>query len=580
MVRTINKGDLDVDDRVASDDAALESLLDALVDRGDVLLRDDTADDGVDELVALAGLLRLEVDDGVTVLTTTTGLANELAVDVLNGLASGLTVGDLRLAHVAVNVELALQAVDDDLEVQLAHAGDDGLTGLLIRVNLEGRVFLGELGETNAHLVLLGLGLGLDGDVDDRVSELDGLEDDGVSLVAQGVTGGGGLEAHGSDDVAGGARVAVRTIVGVHLEDAAQTLAVALGGVVDVGASLSGAGVNAEVGQLTDERVGLDLEGEGAERSLVVGLAGLGLLGLRVGALDGGNVERAREVVDDGVEELLDALVLVGGTDEDEVQLVRDNALAERGLELGDLDLLLHEDLLHEVVVKVGGGVEKLIALGLGNLGVLGRDSVHGLRVDHTLVVFLEVPSGHGDQVDEAPELVLGAHRDLSGDGVGVQALLHGVNGVEEVSANTIILVDEGDARDVVVVSLTPNGLRLRLNAGNGVEDGDGTVEDAEGALDLGREVNVARGVDDLNDVVAPEARGSSGLNGNAALLLLNHPVHGGGAIVDLADLVGLAGVVKDSLGGRGLTGIDVGHDADVTHVLERVLALCHECSP
>jgi hypothetical protein len=33
---------------------------------------------------------------------------------------------------------------------------------------------------------------------------------------------------------------------------------------------------------------------------------------------------------------------------------------------------------------------------------------------------------------------------------------------------------------------------------------------------------------------------------------------------MDLADLVGNAGVEEDALGGCGLAGIDVGHDADV----------------
>ena len=42
-------------------------------------------------------------------------------------------VGDLRLADARLDAELALQAVDDDLEVQLAHAGDDDLAGLLRR---------------------------------------------------------------------------------------------------------------------------------------------------------------------------------------------------------------------------------------------------------------------------------------------------------------------------------------------------------------------------------------------------------------------------------------------------------------
>src|SRR6185503_15780047 len=40
-------------------------------------------------------------------------------------------------------------------------------------------------------------------------------------------------------------------------------------------------------------------------------------------------------------------------------------------------------------------------------------------------------------------------------------------------------------------------------------------------------------------------------------------------ALVDLARLVGAAGVVEDALGRRRLTGIDVGHDADVAELVE-----------
>jgi hypothetical protein len=39
---------------------------------------------------------------------------------------------------------------------------------------------------------------------------------------------------------------------------------------------------------------------------------------------------------------------------------------------------------------------------------------------------------------------------------------------------------------------------------------------------------------------------------------------------MDLADLMGPAGVIEDSLRGRGLAGIDVSHDADVTVAIER----------
>jgi len=42
---------------------------------------------------------------------------------------------------------------------------------------------------------------------------------------------------------------------------------------------------------------------------------------------------------------------------------------------------------------------------------------------------------------------------------------------------------------------------------------------------------------------------------------------------MDLADLVGLAGVIQDTLGRGRLAGIDVGHDADVAIHIERMAA-------
>ena len=142
---------------------------------------------------------------------------------------------------------------------------------------------------------------------------------------------------------------------------------------------------------------------------------------------------------------------------------------------------------------------------------------------------------------------------------------------VVEVGAEAVHLVDEADAGDVVLVGLAPDRLGLGLDAGDAVEHRDGAVEHAQRALDLDREVDVAGRVDDVDAVVVPEAGGGGGGDGDAALLLLLHPVHGGGALVDLTDLVVLAGVVEDPLGRGGLARVDVGHDADVAGALEWV---------
>ena len=107
----------------------------------------------------------------------------------------------------------------------------------------------------------------------------------------------------------------------------------------------------------------------------------------------------------------------------------------------------------------------------------------------------------HLDQVDQADEVGLGADRQLDRAGVGAQHLDDRVVRHVEIGADAVHLVDEDDARDVVLVRLAPDGLGLRLDALHAVEADDRAVEDAQRALDLGREVDVAGGVDDVDRV-------------------------------------------------------------------------------
>src|SRR5690606_30068349 len=118
-------------------------------------------------------------------------------------------------------------------------------------------------------------------------------------------------------------------------------------------------------------------------------------------------------------------------------------------------------------------------------------------------------------------------------------------------------LVHEADAGDAVTVGLAPHGLRLRLDSGDTVEDGDRAVEDAQGALHLDGEVHVAGRVDDVDLVVVPDAGGGGGGGGGAAVLRRR-------TLVGLAELVGAAGVVEDAFGEGGFARVDVSHDPDV----------------
>jgi hypothetical protein len=156
------------------------------------------------------------------------------------------------------------------------------------------------------------------------------------------------------------------------------------------------------------------------------------------------------------------------------------------------------------------------------------------------------------------------------------------LHAVEEIRADLVHLVDEDDARHLVAVGLAPDGFGLRLDAGVGIEQADRAVEHGERALHLDGEVDVAGGVDDVEAVelgvgaprrvgiflALPEGRGRGRGDGDAALLLLLHPVHGRGAVMHLAHLVRLAGVEQDTLGRRGLAGVDMRHDPEVAVAL------------
>lgn len=73
----------------------------------------------------------------MTVLAMTAGLTDELTFG-FNGFTDGFTISDLRFAYGAVHVEFTSPLIDDDVEVEFAHAGDDGLVGFWISVYFEG----------------------------------------------------------------------------------------------------------------------------------------------------------------------------------------------------------------------------------------------------------------------------------------------------------------------------------------------------------------------------------------------------------------------------------------------------------
>ncbi len=587
MVRTEHQLHLDVHDREASQRAAGDGFAQALFNRRNEFLRDHAAGDVVDEQEIVLdhrsdlriGTIfsgdRRQLDHDVTVLTLTTGLLGVLVVRLDVSQGDGFAVGHLRRADVGFNVELALQAVDDDVQVQLAHARDDGLAGFFVGLDAERRIFLRQATQRQTHLFLVRLGLRLDGHRDHRLRERHALQDDRRIHGAQGVTGGGVLQAHGSSDVTSQNFLDFLAVVRVHLQDAADALLLALHRVQHGVATVQGARVDTEEGQRADERVGDDLEGQRRERRLVVRLAGHfdGVV-VNVHALHVRHVDRRRQQLDHAVQHGLHALVLEGRAAVHRHDLGGQGTGTQRVDDFGLGQLFAAQVLFHQLFAGFGSGLDHELASFFRSRLQIGRD-VAVLEL-HALRGFIPVDGLHLQQVDNALEVVFSADRQLHRHGNRAQLGLQLADDLLEVGTGAVHLVDERDAWHVVLVGLTPHGFRLRLHATDGAQDEDGTVEHAQRALNFDGEVDVPRGVDDVEAVLRqglvhalPERGGGSGLDRDATLLLLLHPVHGGGAVVHFTDLVALAGVEQDALGRGGLAGIDVSHDAEVTVTLD-----------
>ena len=91
------------------------------------------------------------------------------------------------------------------------------------------------------------------------------------------------------------------------------------------------------------------------------------------------------------------------------------------------------------------------------------------------------------------------AHGNLQRDRPGAEAAADLLEHRLEIGPFAVELVDERQPRHVVLVGLPPDGFALGLDALAGAEHDDAAVEHAQAALDLGREIDVPRRVDQVD---------------------------------------------------------------------------------
>ena len=103
-----------------------------------------------------------------------------------------------------------------------------------------------------------------------------------------------------------------------------------------------------------------------------------------------------------------------------------------------------------------------------------------------------------------------------------------------EVTTSLVNFVNKTDTRDAVFSSLAPNCFRLSLNTHLTIKDHNRAIEDTERTLNFSCEVDVTRGIDNVNLVALPIGSHGSGGNSNTTFLFLLHPVSSSTAGVTL----------------------------------------------
>jgi hypothetical protein len=296
--------------------------------------------------------------------------------------------------------------------------------------------------------------------------------------------------------------------------------------------------------------VGLDLEHERRER--VVELAGRAL------GVDAGR--RRRRQVDDAVEQQPHAEV-------------GERRAHEHGR------LLARQEQVE--VDRPGHRVEQRDLVGGGPPGVaLGR--LGGRRVEH-LLGRLGRPVGGapvadepaGAPVDQPPEVAGVPHRPRDRHRLEVEPRLDLVEQRQPVEPGPVPLVDEGEEGHVAGPAHLEELEGLGLDALGGVEDHDGGVDGGQHAVGVLGEVAVARGVEQVEDVVAVGELQHRRGDGDAPLLLELHPVGPGppplAPGLDLAGLLHRPPVEQELLGQGGLARVGVADDRERAPVRREV---------
>ena len=430
-------------------------------------------------------------------LTKLSGSATLFLVAVfgLGFLCDGLAIGNLRLLKRNGNLLVVLHAPFQRAQVELALAVDDGLAQFLALLHHPCWVFLAHLQQCRHHLLRVGGIHGLDGTAVFGVWIFYEVEVLLRALAIERVACLHILQLHGAADVAGVELVygnSVGSRASVDLGDALLGATVGIGKVV---ARLHRARHHLEVAHLAD----VWLHG-GLEEIERLGTIAVGSDFLAARIVHLGHVADKGNHVAKEFHQAAHAHVLASADTEHGEDAAGDQPLADAHAHLVLGQCLLLEELLHQLLVVLGGSLHKRFVEFHGLVHLLGGDVFDG--GDSALGLPAEFL--HEQYIDERMEIRACLKRVLDLYALVAVDVLHVVDDVVEVALFAVELVNEEDDGLAQLLRVAEVVLGAHFRPILSVDEDDRLVGDVERGDGSAYEVVGTRAVDDIEFLVVP----------------------------------------------------------------------------
>lgn len=474
----------------------------------------------------------------------------------------GFAVGDFGFDEVEVDAVSGAEASGDDLEVEFALAGDDGLVEFGIDFVEEGLVLLVEGGEAGGDFIFFAFGFKAERGMDIGFGIFDFREGDGVFGMAEGVTGVGILEFDGGADVAGVQGFdgdAILAIEGVDLSEAFGGFAVA---VEEVLADAGGAGVEAEEREFAELGFAHCLEHvedgigvvEGDADGVVIGVEGI----------DFGAIHGRGTVFGDKIHETGDADIGFGRGAEDGDEGLFLDGLMDTGAHFVFGEAALGEELFEEGIVGFGDVFDQL--------GMELRDASFMVAGGGCLGVFagaigLVSNEFAAHDIEDLVEAGAGVDWDGEGEGAVAEPGADQLEGCVEVDVFFIEAIDGDDLGDAVLGGIFPDLIGADPDAVEGIDDDEGEVGDPEGAEAFADEIEVTGCIDDIEFFIEPLGVEEGGVDGDFAILFVGVIIGDGGAGGDGAEAIDGAAASEHAFAEHGLASGSMADDGEVTDI-------------